>query len=52
MTYFHQMLGSKNLGGAELIGVHFARFLRENGQKYCVWIPGKDKLSAKLNSWH
>jgi glycosyltransferase involved in cell wall biosynthesis len=41
MTYFHQMLGSQNLGGAGLIGIHFADFLRDKGQKYCVWIPGK-----------
>src|SRR5882724_3921009 len=47
MTYFHQMLGSRNLGGAELVGVHLARFLRENGQKYCVWIPGKGQALCK-----
>lgn len=41
MTYFHQMLGAKTLGGADLIGLHLAGFLRDTGQKYCVWIPGK-----------
>jgi glycosyltransferase involved in cell wall biosynthesis len=41
MTYFHQMLVSKELGGAGLIGMQFASFLRDKGQKYCVWIPGK-----------
>ena len=47
MTYFHQMLGSENLGGAELIGIHFAEFLKGNGQKYCVWIPGKGQALCK-----
>jgi glycosyltransferase involved in cell wall biosynthesis len=41
MTYFHQMLGAKTLGGADLIGLHLAGFLRDMGQKYRVWIPGK-----------
>jgi L-malate glycosyltransferase len=41
MIYFHQMLGAKTLGGADLIGLCLAGFLRDTGQKYCVWIPGK-----------
>jgi glycosyltransferase involved in cell wall biosynthesis len=40
MTYFHQMLGAKTLGGGDLIGLNLAGYLRDTGQKYCVWIPG------------
>ena len=49
MTYFHQMLGaSKNLGGADLIGIHLASFLKDMGQKYCVWIPGKGSALQRV----
>jgi glycosyltransferase involved in cell wall biosynthesis len=40
MAYFHQMIVSKELGGAGIIAMQFASFLRDKGQKYCVWVPG------------
>jgi prephenate dehydrogenase len=48
MKYIHQMLVSKELGGAGLIGMHLARFLREKGQDYCLWIPGEGAALRKI----
>ena len=48
MTYIHQMLVSKELGGAGLIGIHLARFLRAKGQEYCLWIPGEGAALSKI----
>ena len=48
MTYIHQMLVSKELGGAGLIGIHLARFLRAKGQECCLWIPGEGAALYKI----
>jgi glycosyltransferase involved in cell wall biosynthesis len=48
MTYIHQMLVSKELGGAGLIGIHLASFLRMKGQEYCLWIPGEGAALRKI----
>ena len=48
MTYIHQMLVSKELGGAGLIGIHLARFLRAQGKTCCLWIPGEGAALRKI----
>lgn len=48
MNYIHQMLVSKDLGGAGLIGIHLANFLRANGQEYCLWIPGEGAALSQI----
>ena len=40
MNYFHQMLVSKELGGAGVVALHLANFLRSRSQESHVWIPG------------
>lgn len=51
MNYIHQMLVSKELGGAGLIGIHLASFLRSIGQKYCIWIPGEGAALCKIKQF-
>lgn len=48
MNYVHQMLVSKELGGAGLIGIHLANFLRTQRQEYCIWIPGEGAALNKI----
>ena len=48
MTYIHQMLVSKELGGAGLIGIHLASFLRAKKHGYCLWIPGEGAALHKI----
>ena len=50
MNYIHQMLVSKELGGAGLIGIHLARFLRAKGQEYRLWIPGQGAALQKVRT--
>ncbi len=38
---FHQILVSRELGGAALTALHLARYQREQGQDCRVWIPGE-----------
>jgi glycosyltransferase involved in cell wall biosynthesis len=38
---FHQILVSRELGGAGLTALHLARYQREQGQDCQVWIPGE-----------
>ncbi len=40
MKYFHQVLVSKELGGAGFVALRIANFLRERDQESHVWIPG------------
>jgi len=40
MNYFHQMLVSNELGGAGVVALHLANFLRSRSQESHVWIPG------------
>ncbi|MCI0641899.1 MAG: glycosyltransferase family 4 protein [Gemmataceae bacterium] len=37
---FHQILGSRELGGAGLVALHTAAFLRDESQTSPVWVPG------------
>src|SRR5262245_34292315 len=39
----HQVLVSRELGGAALIGLHMARYLRDRGRDCHVWIPGEGR---------
>ena len=48
MTYIHQMLVSKELGGAGIIGIHLASFLQAKGQEYRLWIPGEGAALQKI----
>jgi hypothetical protein len=48
MTSIHQMLVSKELGGAGLIGIHLASFLRAKGEECCLWIPGEGAALCKI----
>ena len=50
MKYIHQMLVSKELGGAGLIGIHLASFLRAKGQGYRLWIPGQGAALQKVRT--
>jgi glycosyltransferase involved in cell wall biosynthesis len=45
--YIHQMLVSKELGGAGLIALHVASFLRETVRESHVWIPGTGPAEEK-----
>ena len=50
MAYIHQMLVSKDLGGAGVIGIHLASFLRAKDQAYCLWIPGEGAALYKIKN--
>src|SRR5215831_5091933 len=50
MKYIHQMLVSKELGGAGLIGIQLASFLRAKGQGYRLWIPGQGAALQKVRT--
>jgi hypothetical protein len=50
MKYIHQMLVSKELGGAGLIGIHLASLLKAKGQKYRLWIPGQGAALHKIKT--
>src|SRR5688572_14916761 len=44
---YHQFLVSRELGGAGLIGLHLARFVRERGGDSRVWVPGTGPAHAE-----
>jgi glycosyltransferase involved in cell wall biosynthesis len=48
MRYIHQMLVSSELGGAGIIGIHLANFLRAEGREYCLWVPGEGSALRKI----
>lgn len=47
MKHFHQMLVSKELGGAGLIALHLAAALREQGQESYAWVPGEGPAATR-----
>lgn len=47
MHYFHQMLVSKELGGAGLIALQLAAALRERVPESYAWIPGEGPAATK-----
>jgi glycosyltransferase involved in cell wall biosynthesis len=51
MKYIHQMLVSQELGGAGLIGIHLANFMREKEHASCVWIPGEGVALRKVQQF-
>jgi glycosyltransferase involved in cell wall biosynthesis len=50
MNHFHQMLVSHELGGAGLIALQLASFLKGRGQESHVWIPGVGPAQYKASS--
>jgi hypothetical protein len=42
------MLVSKELGGAGLIGIHLASFVRAKGKECWLWIPGEGAALGKI----
>jgi glycosyltransferase involved in cell wall biosynthesis len=44
---YHQFLVSRDLGGAGLIALQLARYLREQGQDSRTWVPGEGVASAE-----
>lgn len=48
-VYAHQILVSRDLGGAGLIALHLARHIREQGQESCTWIPNEGAASAEAD---
>lgn len=40
MPSYHQVLVSREVGGAAMIGLQIGRYLREKGRPSHVWLPG------------
>jgi glycosyltransferase involved in cell wall biosynthesis len=49
MNSFHQILVSNELGGAGLMALHFANFLKGQSRESHVWIPGKGPAQHKAH---
>jgi glycosyltransferase involved in cell wall biosynthesis len=49
MSYYHQILVSRELGGAGMIALRLAAAIRDQGQESFVWLPGKGAAAAKAN---
>ena len=47
MQYIHQMLVSKELGGAGLMALQLAAALRERVKESVAWVPGEGRAAAK-----
>jgi glycosyltransferase involved in cell wall biosynthesis len=47
MNHFHQVLVSNELGGAGLLALHLASYLRAECQRSQVWIPGTGPAQSK-----
>lgn len=48
MRCFHQVLVSKELGGAGLIGIHLSSYLQSQGEDCHIWIPGEGAASQAV----
>jgi glycosyltransferase involved in cell wall biosynthesis len=47
MNCYHQFLVSRDLGGAELVALHLARHLHEQGENSRTWAPGEGPASTE-----
>ena len=49
MPWYHQLLVSKELGGAGMIALQLAAAMRDKGHESFAWLPGKGAAAEKAN---
>ena len=48
MSYIHQMLVSRELGGAGIIALQLAAAMREQNKRVITWLPGEGAAAGPL----